>query len=33
VDLERVEYWVAHGAQTSDRVSDLIKQFRGAAAA
>jgi small subunit ribosomal protein S16 len=33
VDLERVDYWVAHGAQTSDRVADLIKRFRGATAA
>jgi small subunit ribosomal protein S16 len=33
VNLERVEFWVARGAQTSDRVSDLIKEFRGAAAA
>ncbi|HEY7673189.1 MAG TPA: 30S ribosomal protein S16 [Gammaproteobacteria bacterium] len=33
VDLERVDFWVARGAQTSDRVSDLIKEFRGAAAA
>jgi len=33
VDLARVDYWLSHGAQTSDRVADLIKQFRSAAAA
>ena len=26
VDQERVEYWVSHGAQLSDRVASLIKQ-------
>ena len=33
LDLARVDYWLSHGAQTSDRVADLIKQFRSAAAA
>jgi small subunit ribosomal protein S16 len=33
LDLERVEYWQSHGAQTSDRVASLIKQCRGAATA
>ena len=27
IDTERVEYWVSKGAQPSDRVSALIKQF------
>jgi len=25
IDLERVQYWVGHGAQPSDRVKTLIK--------
>ena len=25
IDAERVNYWVSHGAQTSDRVSKLLK--------
>lgn len=25
---ERVSYWLGHGAQTSDRVQSLIKEFR-----
>jgi small subunit ribosomal protein S16 len=32
VDLERIEYWKGHGAQTSDRVARLIKQFQSAQA-
>ncbi|MCJ8314410.1 MAG: 30S ribosomal protein S16 [Saccharospirillaceae bacterium] len=28
VSLDRVEYWVSKGAQISERVSDLIKQFK-----
>lgn len=28
VNLERVEYWVGHGAQSSDRVAALIKRYR-----
>ncbi len=27
VDMERVDYWVSKGAQPSDRVSALLKQF------
>ena len=30
VDLERVDYWVGQGAQTSERAARLIKQFRKA---
>jgi small subunit ribosomal protein S16 len=33
VDLGRVEHWVARGAQPTERVVDLLKQYRGAAAA
>ncbi len=29
IDLERAEYWLSHGAQASDRVTSLIKQYRG----
>lgn len=25
---ERIRYWLGHGAQTSDRVQSLIKEFR-----
>ncbi len=25
VDMERIEYWVSHGAQVSDRVRSLVK--------
>ncbi len=28
VDLERVEYWVSKGAQTSDRVAKLLKDAK-----
>ncbi len=28
IDLERVDYWLSHGAQPSDRVSSLIKTQR-----
>ena len=28
IDLERVDYWVGHGAQPSDRVGTLLKQYR-----
>lgn len=24
----RIEYWVGHGAQTTDRVTTLLKEFR-----
>ena len=27
VDTDRVEYWISKGAQPSDRVSSLLKQF------
>ncbi len=27
VDMERVEYWISKGAQPSDRVANLLKQF------
>jgi small subunit ribosomal protein S16 len=33
VDLDRVDHWVGQGAQMSDRVADLVKQARKAAAA
>ncbi|HKK02858.1 MAG TPA: 30S ribosomal protein S16 [Gammaproteobacteria bacterium] len=32
LDLERVEYWLSHGAQPSERVAGLIKQFQKKAA-
>ena len=28
VDFERVDYWLSHGAQPSDRVANLMKQAR-----
>jgi small subunit ribosomal protein S16 len=33
VDLPRVEHWLAQGAQPSERVGDLLKQYRATAAA
>ena len=33
LDLERADYWISNGAQTSDRVRSLIKQQRSAGAA
>jgi len=33
IDLERADYWVSQGAQVSDRVVQLLKQYRRAAAA
>lgn len=33
LDLERIDHWVAHGAQPSETVSDLIRRARSAAAA
>jgi len=33
IDLARVEHWVGHGAQTSDRVGSLLKQYKKAQAA
>lgn len=32
VDNARIEYWVGHGAQLSDRVSKLLKEASKAAA-
>lgn len=29
INLERADYWFSHGAQASDRVAQLIKQYRG----
>lgn len=31
VDLERVDYWISKGAQTSERVATLVKDARKAA--
>lgn len=33
VDLGRVDHWIAQGAQTSERVADLLKLYRSTAAA
>ncbi len=33
IDLERIEHWVSHGAQLSDRVSKLLKDNKQEAAA
>jgi small subunit ribosomal protein S16 len=33
VDSSRVEFWMGRGAQQSERVADLLKQNKGAAAA
>ena len=33
LDLARIDHWVTRGAQPSERVNDLLKQFRGSAAA
>ncbi len=30
VALDRVDYWVGKGAQTSDRVTQLLKEYRKA---
>lgn len=32
VDLDRVDYWVGKGAQSSDRVAQLLKEYRKAQA-
>ncbi len=29
LDLARIEYWIAQGAQPSERVQKLVKTFRG----
>lgn len=31
VDSERVDYWISHGAQLSERVAALVKQSKKAA--
>ena len=33
LDMERIDYWVAQGAQTSERVAKLIKNNAAAVAA
>lgn len=33
VNLERADYWLANGAQTSERVADLLKAHRKSASA
>lgn len=33
LDLERLDYWVRQGAQMSDRVKQLVKEFRKASVA
>ena len=33
LDVERADYWVSHGAQPSERVAALIKDFRKQATA
>ncbi len=30
VDLERFDYWLGHGAQTSERVDRLVRDYRKA---
>ncbi len=32
IDLERVDHWVGQGAQMSDRVQQVVKTYRKAAA-
>lgn len=31
LDLDRIEYWVGQGAQQSDRVRDLVRDYRKSA--
>lgn len=33
LDLARIDYWVSQGAQTSDRVSQLVREYRKQAVA
>jgi small subunit ribosomal protein S16 len=33
LDMERIEYWLSQGAQTSDRVAKLLKDNAAVAAA
>ncbi len=28
IDLERLEHWLGHGAQVSERVKQLVKEYR-----
>ena len=30
IDLDRIEHWLGHGANTSDRVAALVKELREA---
>jgi len=32
IDLDRVDHWIGHGAQMSDRVSAIVKAYRKSAA-
>lgn len=32
VDIDRIDYWVGHGAQPSERVASLLKSYRDSAA-
>jgi small subunit ribosomal protein S16 len=32
VDMERYQYWISQGAQASDRVADLVRKHKAAAA-
>lgn len=31
VDLERIDHWVSHGAQMSDRVKKIVKTYKQSA--
>ena len=33
LELDRIDHWVGHGAQLSDRVATLVKDYRKAQAA
>ncbi|MFK8051738.1 MAG: 30S ribosomal protein S16 [Woeseiaceae bacterium] len=33
IDIERADHWISQGAQPSDRVAQLLKQYRKAAKA
>ena len=33
IDLDRIDYWVRQGAQMSDRVNKLVKEYRKATTA
>ena len=32
MDIERIQHWISHGAQASDRVKSLLKTFKAAQA-